>query len=65
MVAFSRTLSLDFGWIDKWSPLNAERQAELHREDTIEGDLSPEVLAANWRDHNDVNAANQFRDDEN
>jgi len=33
-------------------------------EDTIEGDLPPEVLAANRRDQNDDNAANRFRDED-
>ncbi|KAF8865709.1 alpha/beta-hydrolase [Acephala macrosclerotiorum] len=40
------------------------RAAANWGEDTIEGDLSAEVLAANRRDQNDDNAANKFRDDE-
>jgi len=33
-------------------------------EDTIEGDLAPEILASNRQDQNIDNAANRFRDDE-
>jgi putative CocE/NonD family hydrolase len=40
------------------------RAAAKWGEDTIEGDLSSEVLAANRRDQNDDNAANHFRDDD-
>jgi putative CocE/NonD family hydrolase len=40
------------------------RAAAKWGEDTTEGDLSPEVLAANRRDQNDDNANNRFRDDE-
>jgi len=40
------------------------RAAAKWGEDTAEGDLSPEVLAANRRDQNDDNAANYFRDDD-
>ncbi|TVY29224.1 putative serine esterase [Lachnellula hyalina] len=40
------------------------RAAAKWGEDTAEGDLSPEVLAANRRDQNDDNAANHFRDDD-
>jgi predicted acyl esterase len=40
------------------------RAASKWGEDTIEGDLSPQVLAANRRDQNDDNANNRFRDEE-
>jgi predicted acyl esterase len=40
------------------------RAASKWGEDTIEGDLSDEVLASNRKDQNDDNAANKFRDDE-
>jgi predicted acyl esterase len=40
------------------------RAASKWGEDTIEGDLSPEVLAANRRDQNGDNANNRFRDEE-
>ncbi|PMD19588.1 alpha/beta-hydrolase [Hyaloscypha hepaticicola] len=40
------------------------RAASKWGEDTIEGDLSPKVLATNRRDQNDDNANNRFRDDE-
>lgn len=40
------------------------RAASNWGEDTIEGDLSQDVLKANRRDQNDDNAANEFRDDE-
>lgn len=40
------------------------RAASKWGEDTIEGDLSQDVLRANRRDQNDDNAANKFRDDE-
>jgi len=40
------------------------RAAAKWGEDTIEGDLSDEVLAANRQDQNEDNAANRFRDDE-
>ncbi|KUJ07456.1 alpha/beta-hydrolase [Mollisia scopiformis] len=39
------------------------RAAANWGEDTLEGDLSDEVLASNRRDQNDDNAANKFRDD--